>query len=283
MSVANPTTQMFEFQSETIGTQQQLSSEAGTRGTLEEPDYRVREEQRFISGSVELQPTPIELDKLIPLFTGATKVNDATAMVPTDPLPAFTVQVDRGTAKVYTYTGCKAETVTISATAGSPMKFQMDIKGQDVAQTNAGTFPALSPDTGSPFILADLALTIGGTTYPCNSFSMTYKNELELYYANSVTPTRINQVSRSVMWDLELPAGDAIAIWGASAASAVAVQATFTNGNTFLKLRSELVRAAKQDPTIGSVQGEVPLNWSGESRINATFTSIIYITNDSSP
>lgn len=282
MSVADPVTAMFEFLSETLTTAQALEDTSGTRGTLDDPDNRVREASRSVAGSIEMNPTPLELDLLIPLITGATKVSDVAAMVPTDPLPAFTIAIDRDV-KVFKYTGCKIGKAEFSAQANGPLKLALDIVGVDSTKNNAGTFPALTPKADTPFMFYDCVLTIGGTTYPINNFKMTYTNALGLYFANSVTPTRINQEGRIVEWSLELPAGDAEAIWGTSALSAVAVQAQFTNGNTFLRLRSELVRAPKEDFSIGTVQGEVPMMWNGISRINATFPSPIYITSDSSP
>lgn len=279
IDTANPVTTAIEFTSENLKVNQKLENVGGTRGTLEEWDHNTVETERFTDGPIEFNPTPAALDIVLPLITGDTLEDDTTAMLPTFPIPDFYVTVDRHT-KVFTYDHLKVGKMTVSAAVAGPMKMVLDLLGFDETTANAGTFPAITPAEQRPYIMSDAVATVGGTEYPFKNFSLVLDNMLEREHYNSVLPTRINQTGRTVTWNLELPAGDAIALNGASAASPVAVQVTFTNGTKSIKFRSEKVRAPKDTPVIGSTKGAVMLRWVGTARITAAEPDILKITHD---
>lgn len=282
IDTADPVTKMIEFNTESIKVIETIEDQSGTRGTLAMPDARTRITRTYVDGSFETNPTPTELDNLIQLATGATKVNDSTAMVPTFPIPSFYATVDRET-KVFKYAGNKIETLSLSANSGGPLKAAVTFKGLTETEANAGTFPSITPSETPPYILSDLVMQIGGTAYTVNAFKLDFLNELEMYFGNSVTPTRINQTKLNAVWTLELPYGDASAIYGASKNSAVVCIATFTNGNCSFKCQSNLVKAPRETPVIGGNRGELPLTWTGTARISTTYPNIVEFTNDSTP
>lgn len=282
IDTADPVTKMIEFNTESIKVVETIEDQSGTRGTLSMPDARTRITRSYIDGSFETNPTPTELDNLIQLATGATKVDNTTAMVPTFPIPSFYATIDRET-KVFKYTGNKIETLSLSANSGGPLKANVTFKGISESIGNAGTFPSIAPSETAPYILSDLVMQIGGTSYAVNAFKLDFMHELEMYFANSVTPTRINQTKLTAVWALELPYGDAAAIYGASNSSAVVCIATFTNGNVSFKCQSNLVKAPRETPVIGGNRGELPLTWTGVARISTTYPNIVEFTNDSTP
>lgn len=280
LGTANPVTAMMEFMTENLKVNQKLDDLSGTRGTLEMPDARVREVERYVDGEIEFQPGPGELNVLLPLITGDTRVDDTTAMKLVYPLPYFYATVDRDV-NVFTYDNCKANVVTITANVGGAMKVKMSVLGFDETKANAGTFPALSPLEEAPYILSDLAMLVNGSSIPITTMTLTMDHGLERQHFNSVIPTRISQTKFDVRWDLDIPAGEGMALYGASAAAAVAVQATFTNGTRSIRFRSETVRAPKETPVINQVPGEIPMKWVGVARKTAAQPDTLKITNDS--
>lgn len=278
MGAASPVTEAFEFLTDNLKLMQTIIDASGIRGTRSRPKERSRESQRTVSGTITMNPNPVELDRLLPRILGAAEVADVFSLAET--LPEFYVTSDRVT-KVLTYNGCKVNRATFRASVGGPLELALEIFGKDESIGAAGTFPAISVDIASPpYILADLALVIGGTAYTCDSIEIVIDNALEVRYGNSLTPTEINPADRQVALATRVPYGDAATLYGSGSAG-VATTATFTNGAVSCLFTFPALIFPKESPVVDS-RGEEWLPINGVARKSGS-TPELTVTNDSAP
>jgi hypothetical protein len=271
--------QPLEVTSESIALQEQFVDTAGLRGTRDHRAERLRRGTRQVGGALVCTPSPLELDYLLPKIAGGTKGAVTTNVIDlAETLPEFYITVDRDT-KVLTYDGCKVASAQFQAAVGGPLTVTANIVGKDETVGNTGTFPAITPDvTGAPYMLSDLALVVGGTTYYCSAIDFTLDNMLDVQFFNSETPTRITPMDRNVTINIQAPYGDAAALHG-SALGGVAVVATFTQGTRSFVATFGAV-SAPRNSAVSSGRGEIILNWSGVSRATGSTPSLSF-TNDS--
>lgn len=268
--------QPVEILSENIALQEGFIETNGLRGTRSHASERVRRGTRQVSGTIVCCPTPLELDYWLPKIAGGDKSGNGIALAET--VPSFYVTVDRQV-KVLTYGTCKVNSARFEASVGGPLQLTVDILGIDETVGNSGTFPSLTFDiTGGPYVLSDLGLTVGGTTYQCSSFACTISNALEPEWFNSETITRINETDRVVGVSIDAPYGDATALHG-TALAGVAVVATFTNSTRSLVMTMPAVQAPRNS-AVSAGRGEIMLRWAGQARKSST-TAELAFTNDS--
>lgn len=266
----------IEFTSETIALTEQFVDGGGFRGSRSHQAERVRKGTRQVGGSIVCNPTPLELDYLLPWIAGGTKSGNAIALAET--VPARYITIDRDV-KVVTYDGCKVASAQFQASVGGPLTVTTNIVGIDETIANAGTFPGITADvTGGPYMLSDLALTIGGTTYQCSTIDFTIDNALDVQIFNSETPTRITASDRMISVNITLPYGDSVALHG-SALAGVAVVATFTNATRSFAASFPAVQFPRQSAVTGG-RGEIMLSLAGVARKTSTTPEAAF-TNDS--
>jgi hypothetical protein len=273
--LATPTTSAIEISEESLKLTEVVSDASGLRGTRSHSDVRARKVSRAVAGSVTLQPTPADLDVILPYLLGGVKSGTDTPLA--ESLADFFAAIKRD-ATCFTYSGCKINKATFSASAGQFLNLSLDIVGKD--ETTTETFPTVTYTTQSPFICSDCAVVVGGVTYAFESFSLTVENFLESKAFNSITPTRINATDRAVTWGFTFPSGDTTAIYGIASA---AVSATFTNGTVSLAINSAKVLAPKESPTVGSSRAEIMRPWNGVARRPTAGTDEVVFSVDSTP
>ncbi len=267
----------LEVLSESVRLTRPILYNGGMVGSRSQPAERTREGQRQVAGSISCTPSPVELDGLLEYIVGGSESADVFPLAET--VSAFYFTADRH-AKVFTYSGCKVNRATFSASRGGFLQLDLDILGIDETVGNSGTFPAISLDVASqPYVMTDGALTVGGTTYTFDQFSITIDNQLEVQHFNSLTPTRISATGREVSWNVVTPYGDATAAYG-TAVGGVAFVATFTNGNRSISFSSNKVQVQKESPVPGG-RGEIFLSLAGVARKDGS-TAELVITSDSS-
>lgn len=223
----------LDFQECTIGVTETHDYLGGLRGTRSMDVTRVREGIRRVGGRIALQPSETELKtQLAAWILGGTPSGSSYPLG--DSLSSKYVAVDHIT-KVPVYSGCKVDRATFRAQQGGPMRLELDIVGVDESVGNAATFPALSIPTDGPWVLYDLAITVGGTSYQVRDYELTIDNMLdkERFFNSQTLSTAYNATGRSVNVALTLPYGDAVAAYNLGATGS-AVVATFTNGSSEL-------------------------------------------------
>lgn len=266
----------IEFTSETIALTEQFVDGGGFRGSRSHQAERVRRGTRQVGGAIVCNPTPLELDYLLPWSTGGTKSVNAIALAETTPARFITIDRD---VKVITYNGCKVASQQFQASVGGPLTVTTNIVGIDETVANTGTFPSIVADvTGGPYMLSDLALTFGGTTYQCSSIDFTIDNALDVQFFNSEIPTRITASDRMIPVNITLPYGDAQPLHG-SALAGVAVVATFTQATRSFVASFPAVQFPRQSAVTGG-RGEIMLSLAGVARKSGSTPEAAF-TNDS--
>lgn len=285
MGANNPVTEAYEFVRDDVMLEEILADGSAIRGTRSRPTERYRVVQRSVRGSVVMNPNPVELSNLLPRMLGAAASGITFNLAET--LPSFYYTSDRVT-KVPTFNGCVVGKWTFRATVGQPLELTLEIVGVDETIGAAGEFPALTIDeTSPPFILPDLALTIGGTTYTCDQFEISGDNVLEVRFGNSLTPTAINPTDRIITVSTRVPYGDAGTLYGTGSAG-LAMVANFTNGGAGggaagvnLKFDMPIVRFPKKTPVVDG-RGEEWLLIDGRACKSGS-TAELTVTCDSTP
>lgn len=278
LGAANPVTEAFEFLRDTVELEEVIIDASGIRGTRSVPKERSRSSQRMVKGQLVMNPTPVELANILPRILGAAAAGTTFALAET--LPSFYMTSDRVT-KVHTFSGCVVNKATFKGAVGAPLELTLDIMGVDETLGNPGTFPSLTLDiTSPPYILPDLALTIGGPAFTCDQFTLEIDNKLEVRFGNSLTPTAINPTGREITLDTRVPFADAGSLYG-TGSSGLAVNATFTNGGVSCLFAMAAVLFPKLSPVVDG-RGEIWLPIKGPARKSGSTNELI-VTNDSTP
>ena len=197
----------LEYLSETISKQQTRFHSDGIRGSRSKREERIRITQEAVGGQITLNPTPVELDLLLPFILGADEATDVFALAET--LKEFGVLVDRGTQR-FVYTGCFVNRATFQITQGQPLSLQLDILGKTEV-TSASAAPSGSIDTGQIYIASDLtySLPADASASEVRQATIVIDNMLDgNRYFNSTTRTEIPSTGRSVAVNMNVPYTD---------------------------------------------------------------------------
>lgn len=269
ISTSNPVDARFNFLSDGLVLSEEHVQTAGNTGTHAEPSERVRTGLKRVGGQIVLQPTPVELNLLLPLIVGGsaqvgTPSGKSTFAV-ADTLSTFYVTSDRGS-KVMTYSGCVVNQATFRSTQGGPLSLTLDIIGQDETVGNSGTFPSLQFDrTQNCFMHHDLVLTINSVAHSCPDFELIVNNMVDTErFFNSATLTSVQPTGRAVLLNTRLPYGDSSAAYNLTSAG-VTGTAVFTNGNLSLNFTMAAIQIPRQSPPIEG-RGELFLPINGVCR-----------------
>lgn len=188
----------YEFLRESLrGTKTILNNE-GIRGTRSEHSARTRYGLENIGGTIVLQPSPADLDLLLPRILGAAESTDSFTLA--DTIPAFGVMIDR-VAKVFTYSDCYINKATFRASTGQVVELELDILAKSFSIGNAGTFPSLTLQTDphdQPYVMSDAVFTLAGSTRETSSFELVVDNLLDARFVNSNNATSITPQGRKV-------------------------------------------------------------------------------------
>jgi hypothetical protein len=257
-----------------LGLSEQFLDSNGLVGSRSRPSERTRRGLRQAAGSLSFQPTPAELDLLLPWALGGAKSGNTVPLAET--VPARWLRTARdGT--FHLYDAVKVQQITFSASEGSPLGVQVQVVGVDEAASAVpGSFAALDL-TGGPYVMHDCVLTVGGTAYPFRNWQLTLMNMVEVRHNNSVTPTAIHATGREVQAAVGLPYGDASALYG-SALGGVAMVATFTNGSKSVAFTCPAVQAPRQPLELGT-RAAITLSWVGTARKSGS-TPELSVDND---
>jgi len=268
IGTSSPTTYMLDFKSEGLARRQESVNGNGVRGTRSHHATRVRAGLNRIAGSLALQPNAADLHQLFPwMLCGTTTTPSGTLKLYKlgEAAASRYVQVDRH-AKVFTYATVGVDKWTLKAEQGQLLDCDLDLIAATETVGNAGTFPSLAVDvTTNPFILSDLALTVGGTTVTAKSFEVACSNAIDAdRFFNSNDLSAIVMHDREVTFKTRLPYGDFTALYDLGAATGVEVVATLTNGAVVLTLTLPAVVFPPQSPVVPGRE-EVMLDLEGRA------------------
>jgi len=261
----------------TIGLQEQFNDSNGMTGSRTRTAARTRKGIRQVGGTLNFQPTSVELDRLLPWALGGTKSGNNIPLAETVPARWLIAYRD---GIYHLYDGVKVQSITFSCSEGSLLSVSITVVGIDETETTAPTSPTVFDVTSSPYVMHDCVATVSATAYPFRSYQMSVANQLEVRHNNSQTPTSIHAIDRQVTVGMGLPYGDAGALYG-SAVGGVPVVATFTNGARSLVLSTPKVQVPRTPLPFGS-RGALNLEWTGTARGDGTTAnSELAVANDS--
>lgn len=277
---ADPVTQRLDFQFCDFGITQEMPDWSGMRGTRSRGTERVRESFKRLTGQLRMYPTAVELSYILGWIMGGTV--SGTSYPLGDTLPEKYVTVDRKT-KVFTSNGVKVSKARFDCRQGQALQVTMDLVGKDTTEGNEGTFPSIAMDvTTKPFMWHDATITIAGSTYYSDDFSLEIDNAINLdRFFNSLTLTEATSTDRIVRLSLSLPFGDSYAAYN-TGSSGVAANVTFTNGAVSLAFDFSKVIFQRKDPPITGRNNEVMLPLIGEAKKNGSTLELV-TTLDSTP
>lgn len=277
LNSASPITTRIDYQSESLAAREEFLNTNGLRGTRSHDIERVRQGVRRIGGTLNLQPTAVELAGLLQWILGGAP--SGTTYPLADTLPFRTVAIDRN-GGYFEYTGCKVARATFRASQGEPLNLALDLVGQD--ESTSGSFPVLSIDTTTgPFIFTDCVLSVNAVTAAAREFELTIDNRIDAdRFFNSQTLTAVNPIDREIMFRTRVPYGDYTTLYN-TGVGGVAVAATFTNAATSLAFSMAKVPLPRQSPTVPGRE-EVMLDLAGRAyRSGATLELVTVL--DSTP
>ncbi len=248
----------LEFVSETMRRQSTLLDSAGIRGTRSCARERTREGICQVGGTIILNPSPADLDRLLPRILGGGESADLFALA--EDLPAFQLAIDR-VAGVFTYESCYVDQAVFRGTAGGLIQLELIIMGTTETVTASGTFPTLDLGdtlTNAPYALADATLTLFGTPRQMMGFELVVDNGLSRRFVHSQVATSITPQDRLITLITDHPfTPDELDLYSQGSSGAVGAL-TFTNGllNTIFSFAS--LHAIPQGPVVPG-KHEIPL------------------------
>lgn len=251
------------------------------RGTRSHPQERVNQGLIDISGSIWMNPTPDELDNLLPRILGGSENLDVFPVAET--VPSFVVAIDR-VARVHTYSGCKVNRAIFSGRKGQPVTLELQIIGASVSEGAAGSFPSLTPSSQTPYVFHEGVLTLQASSRSFDQFVLIVDNRLEREYNNSRTATDIVARDRAVFLATSTPytatETDLLTTPVGSAAGAAATL-VFTKGGQSTTFTLANIKSFARSPNVpGKRQIRLPLQYKA---YKTTSANEIEITHDPVP
>jgi hypothetical protein len=190
----------LEFLTCDLGELEELIASEGVRGTRSRRGERVHTGLRRVGGSWTMNPSPDELDDLLPFILGAAESLDSFALA--DTLPDLWACVDK-VARVETYNSGKIASAMFEGSTGQKILLTLNALFKTMTIGAAGSYPALTVDSRNCYKFDHGVLTLASTAYEFNSFRLMVDNVIDPEFANSVTATDLTPSDRIVT--LEIP------------------------------------------------------------------------------
>lgn len=190
----------LEFLTCDLGEQEELIASEGIRGTRSRRGERIQTGLRRVGGSWTMNPSPDELDTLLPFILGAAESTDTFALA--DTLPDLFASVDK-VARVETYSDGKMASATFEGATGQKLLLTLNALFKTMTIGAAGSYPALTVDARNCYKFDHGVLTLASTAYNFNSFRLLIDNAIDPEFNNSTTATDLTPGDRIVM--LEIP------------------------------------------------------------------------------
>ncbi len=231
-------------------TRELLDDEDGIRGTRSRVLERATQGHIKVSGSIKMNPTPLELATVFPFACG----NSGTSL--TDAMQDVTIVKDLGTVSE-TYAGARVNKLKIEGKPGKKLDLTLDIVGKTCTMGSGGGISTIPDITVRPYMMQDAGsgLTISGGTYAIDEFEFEIDNKIDPTFMQGQTATDLEPTDREVNLKVRLKytGTEAGLLTTAQAGPAIATPATgsiaFTNGTNSFSLTFGALVAAPQ--TVG--------------------------------
>lgn len=240
---------------------------AGTRTRFAD---RARQSIQPISGSLSLEPTPIEMQSILPWVLGGTP---ATTSYPlSDTLLTQSYWALRGVApsnagKIFKYPVVGVNRGTFSANQGGPLAVNLDLVGTtEDSATGGGSFPSYTEGVvAGPWMFHELVLTVNSSARKPKNISITIDNAVAAdRFFNSQALQTVQATDRIITVSHDFPYGDEATAYG-MVQTGVTCVAVFTQGVYILTFNMPLVQYEDISPVVND-RGEQMLRLSGTAR-----------------
>ena len=233
----NSSSLRLEFLSHDIKESIELEQDEGLRGTRTRNAERVALGNVKVAGSVTLEPTPIELNALLPFILGSAAT--AGAFTPSETLPDLYLMIDQVN-EVNTLL-VRVNKATFTGEPGKKLKLKLDLVGKTLFQAAAGSFPASIPPvdlSARPYMFWDSGsgITIAGTQYAFDKFELAIDHKITPTYMQGQYATDLEPTDRQVTLSIQTRYTSTEAILFAAIRSGMPQSASlaFTNGTSTL-------------------------------------------------
>ena len=237
-----------EFISHDIKEVREIVADDGIRGVRSRAYERIAQGLIQVAGSINLQPTPLEMSYILPLVTGSS----TSATVLTDALADVTVVCSNATSS-QTFVG-RISAMHISGSSGKKIDVKLDFVGKTCTMGSGGVLSGTPDITVRPYMFYDAGsgLTVGGSAYAIDKFELTIDNKIEPTYMVGQTATDLEPTDRIVTLSVE---------------------------TKYTSTEAGLLTTQQTGPTIGSaITGSLALT-NGSNSMTFTFASLQAITN----
>lgn len=221
------------------------NSEQANRGILDHVKERVTQGLKIVKFKITLDPSPSELDVILPLI-GFTESTDTFSLTDDFSSLEFDVIADR-VAKVHTYADCKIDKAIFKCQKGRmPLRLELHIIGKTETEGAAGSFSATALDADHNYAFTEGVLTLEGSARPMDRFALGIENNMFASFNNSQTAECIEPTDRSIWLACSSPYNtthadlytNATADVGGAAGSLVFTRSTKSTTFTFANLKS---------------------------------------------
>lgn len=167
------------------------------RGTRSHYQDRFKQGLVDVSGQILLSPTPTELDYLLPWILGANESSDSFATA--ELLQSRNVGVHVDLNGMHQFNTVYVDKAVFFSSYDKYLMLLLDLVGtSETIPTNAGSFPALTFDDGTPYAFHEGVLTVQGGAELFDEFSLVIDNHVLRSFNNSRTATSIRATDRTV-------------------------------------------------------------------------------------
>ena len=248
IGTTNPTAAAFEFVSCSLRKLSTLSGPEGVRGTRSREKYKVRTVNEAVSGSIVMNPTPTELDLLLPWILGGTTSAGVTDVA--NALSTRYVQVDKVT-KVATYDEVLVSRAIFSGSQGNPIQLTLELEGKSETIGNAGSFPSLTLPTDNLFVFSGVTLTLLSTARQVESFTLTIDNSVTAdRWLNNLQRDDMAATDRIVTLDCRIPYTSDNADLHDIAVAGAAASLAWSDGTTTYTVAAANAKAPADGPEV---------------------------------
>jgi hypothetical protein len=281
---AAPTTQLHPFLRCTMSKTGAHVESEGIRGIRGRQAEDVVDGVYTVGGEIAVEPRPDNLDLWLQYCLGGVPTGTPAVTSPTDTLPEFFVDVDKGP-KSMRYAGCKVNTAVFRSSSNQPLVLTMDVQGKTEDPTI--TFPSLTnASVIQPYIHHNIGLTgltIGGVNFNPDNVEVAIDNHLLLErFLASQTRTDIPEQDRTVSLTCDFPfTSDENTLYDIAVAG-LAATLKYTMGGYSLLFTFAKLQAPTIGPTIDARTGELMHRISFRARRSGS-TAEVTATNDSTP
>lgn len=273
--------QGIEFISEDLRMVSTINYNNGIRGTRSRLKDRCVVTQEVITGSIVIEPTPIELDLWFPRILGAAESSDVFALAET--IPEWGVLIDRIVQR-HIYTNCRVSRATFTGAQSQPIRMTIEVEGSTEV-LSATSFPTVGAiDTGQPYIMGQttFSLSADASAAECLAWTIVIDNMLDTNrFLNSVTRSKLTPQDRMISLQMTVPyTADEIDLYDQGVAGA-AGSLTLTNGGQSTVFSFANLKAPAETPVVsGKTEEFLTLNMVA---YKSGSTNELIVTHDSAP